>query len=1260
MTAIIKNIMDTSQYGRMELRQHILHRPDTWAGSKSRQVHDEAIFNPETGHLDIKSVDIPMVVRSVMREIVSNAADNVPRSIRYGFDTGIIAVTITPTTVTVYNEGCPIPADYKVFDFKTNQSEFIPYAQFGELLTGSNLEDQRVLEGAGRNGLGAKITNVFSKLFKVTGYDHTRRVWYELVWTNNMERCVSQDIRHFNGISWVTPQGATTTAPVMTRPDGCPPAQHHYSMVCVSFDLDFAHLGYQGQYDRDTYYMLMGMLVEYSFTTKVPFYCNGALFDYSKPTTFFEAVFCPPVEVHPITGAKALGSYKLKDYSHLIHYEWPANVQLIDGPHGTKTAADPRQRPVMEVVIAYTPNHGRCMSYINCQETSQGGVHVDALFEALAAVLRAGVKSFMKKDNDRTVVSVADIRQHVTVIINAYAANVQYSSQTKERATSPVMKVLFSDKEAEAVCKWDLVAMLVRTIKYRKMLNSAGATTNKRRKNIAKAEQSNTLDRTPPQQQVCAFMEGDSAMGYAVSAIKFIPGGRDYMTLYPWRGKILNVTKADDSTILANEEIQEFIELMGFQYGRDYRNPDDFATLRIGNILWMTDADPDGDHIKGLGLNVIARMFPTFFISPFAKIMFYQSPLVRIGKLSFFSVEEAQQYAEQNGLKNVKMRYMKGLGSSNKEDIALDFQRPVYTQVVYDQQAPELLRLAFDKMDKETLRIASGGTGQIMSRKDWLLTAAPAPIHPATPVINFSAWINSAIRAYFVYTFKRAIPDFDGLNDAQRKILYVALMHNITHMKTANLASRVSDATHYPHGEKSMTDCITNLAQDFVGSNNLNYLIPDGQFGTRNFMGGDAADGRYTHTGIMSYMKHMVDMEYLPHVPRIIRGDEECEATHIPFVIAPYPNGAKGIAGGWSTTIPNYNPRDLAALTRYYVMALAGHASTDEPAAIPYYRGFTGMIQMVDNISDHDDVLYVDENGLPMIEYSRMMNRMVAEQRYCKGIRTYGMFRVLSVDDKGAEVEITELPIGMPTHQYKEWLDDIVNVRNGKKAEDVTKRVQHGITISRYTNYSDDTKVHFILHNLSLVVSEMTEKQTKVKKGAVQTAGVVNSVLTEKRVATANITHENLWLTTSIGLTNMHLLNPDGVPVRFDSIQSIVKNFVQRRYPDYVKLMDIRRANLKGRIDTMNVKLRYLRACLDEVIVFPAKANKAQQLEILTKHGFPEAMLKTKQYEICEEEYSILYNKYQALMAEYERECNTHPATVWLQKIDALIPLLPQ
>jgi DNA topoisomerase II len=53
----------------------------------------------------------------------------------------------------------------------------------------------------------------------------------------------------------------------------------------------------------------------------------------------------------------------------------------------------------------------------------------------------------------------------------------------------------------------------------------------------------------------------------------------------------------------------------------------------------------------------------------------------------------------------------------------------------------------------------------------------------------------------------------------------------------AQLAGYVAEHSAYHHGEISLTQTIVGMAQNFVGSNNINYLLPNGQFGSRN-MGG--------------------------------------------------------------------------------------------------------------------------------------------------------------------------------------------------------------------------------------------------------------------------------------------------------------------------------------------------------------------------------------------------------------------------------------
>ena len=77
----------------------------------------------------------------------------------------------------------------------------------------------------------------------------------------------------------------------------------------------------------------------------------------------------------------------------------------------------------------------------------------------------------------------------------------------------------------------------------------------------------------------------------------------------------------------------------------------------------------------------------------------------------------------------------------------------------------------------------------------------------------------------------------------------------------AQLAGSVGEQSAYHHGEASLMGTIINLAQDFVGSNNINLLQPNGQFGTRLVGGKDSASARYIFTRMSSLAK--VILSYL-------------------------------------------------------------------------------------------------------------------------------------------------------------------------------------------------------------------------------------------------------------------------------------------------------------------------------------------------------------------------------------------------------------
>jgi len=97
----------------------------------------------------------------------------------------------------------------------------------------------------------------------------------------------------------------------------------------------------------------------------------------------------------------------------------------------------------------------------------------------------------------------------------------------------------------------------------------------------------------------------------------------------------------------------------------------------------------------------------------------------------------------------------------------------------------------------------------------------------------------------------RSIPSVvDGLKPGQRKILFACFKRKLkSEIKVAQLSGYVAEHSAYHHGEMSLCQTIINMAQEYVGSNNLNLLMPLGQFGTR--LGGkEAASPRYVFTNL--------------------------------------------------------------------------------------------------------------------------------------------------------------------------------------------------------------------------------------------------------------------------------------------------------------------------------------------------------------------------------------------------------------------------
>ena len=250
------------------------------------------------------------------------------------------------------------------------------------------------------------------------------------------------------------------------------------------------------------------------------------------------------------------------------------------------------------------------------------------------------------------------------------------------------------------------------------------------------------------------------------------------------------------------------------------------------------------------------------------------------------------------------------------------------------------------------------------------------------------------------YDCERSIPNMmDGLKISLRKILYSAFKKKITNeIKVAQFSGYVSEHSGYHHGEASLNGAIVGMAQDYVGSNNINLLMPNGQFGTRLSGGKDSASERYIFTEINSLTRYIYResddkiLEYLNDDGLMV--EPVFYAPIIPMVLV---NGSKGIGTGFSTDIMCYEPTKII---QYLQNKLKNIPNTEK--MMPYYEGFKG------SISEISDSRYLIKGC-----YEKINNNTI---------------------------RITELPIGSWTDDYKKFIEDLMDgVKKGKKIKSKIK-----------------------------------------------------------------------------------------------------------------------------------------------------------------------------------------------------------------------------
>ena len=759
---------------------------------------------------------------------------------------------------------------------------YVPELVFGHLLTSANYaEGEKRLVG-GKNGYGAKLTNIFSRRFNVKTLDAGRGLKYEQRWRDNMAVCDPPAIK---------------PAPSTAKP-----------FVEVKWEPDLEKLGYAG-------------------TSASADVREDMVKVFEKRTWDLAATVPRDVKVFFNNQRIAIKSWA--DYAAMY---LPPDEPLISCKIGER----------WEVALAASPaKRFLGISFVNGIPTTAGGTHVNAIVAQVTDTVQAAIKK--ARGAAAAAPAEAAVENTLAVFIKCLVENPTFASQTKEalktRPRDFGSECALPESFLKKLLKLPIVPRLLEALEGKEAKaakKSDGVkTTSVRVPKLVDAVLAGTRDSL---RCTLILTEGDSAKTMALSGLSSVQ--RQTFGVFPLRGKLINPKEAAAARVHANAEVEALKKILGLKAGAEYR---DASSLRYGSVLLMTDQDLDGSHIRGLLLNLFDGLWSSLLRVPgFLKYM--ATPIVRVAAgpeagRSFFSLKEHRAWAaalEAGGAKLPRVKYYKGLGTSSAAEAQGYFAAPRTVPFAFTPACGDALALAFDP--SQASRRKAWLTDAYDAEAEALTSGGALAISDFVrgDLVHFSHYnLQRAIPSVL-----------DGLKVSQRKILFGCFKRRLfkEEIRVAQLAGYVSEHAAYHHGEASLCATITGMAQGFVGANNVPLLEALGQFGSRLSGGDDAASARYIYTRLSAAATKLFPAEDVAVLRYLKEEGEDIEpAAYAPILPLVLLNGADGIGTGFSTSVPSFRPSEVLQRVKARV---SGEASAETPwNPLPFYAGFTGTIR---------------------------------------------------------------------------------------------------------------------------------------------------------------------------------------------------------------------------------------------------------------------------------------------------------------------------
>jgi len=875
----------SERFQKLSQYEHILARPDTYIGGTAKIIQETWVLDKKTNRMIEKIIELVPGFLKIIDEILVNCRDASTRD--ENLKTIRIIVNRETNEISIWNDGEGIPVEKH-----TVHKMMIPEMCFGELLSGENFDDDEWRRTGGRNGFGAKLTNIFSKEFTVDiGSTVTHKRFQQQFTDNKLHKTKAK----------VTNYGKKN------------------GYVSIKFVPDFTKFKGMKGIDDDTFDIIETRAYELAACTKqsVKVYFNGTLL---QPRVFekFMDLYLGPKNEQPRCYIRLHNEMK----NSMIDEkgtEWYWDIGLSIGKDGY-----------------------RHTSFVNGIRTLMGGKHVDYIVNQIIKKIREKVKDKKKRD-----VKPNQVKEHLWVFVNAEVVNPEFQSQTKDLFTSAVkdfkFKCTIPDKfinDFDKKCK--IVSRIIDITEVKDKLDLKKTDGYKQRTlRINKLDDAEDAGTKNSKGTVLILTEGDSAKTFAITGLRVI-GNKKY-GVFPLRGKPINATNATDAQLNKNAEFCNIKKIVGLKDGVIYTDTND---LRYDHICIMADQDIDGSHIVGLFFDIFGAKWKSLFNIKTENGTFFKrfiTPLVRAWKRKevklFFNMSDFEEWKQnQQSLKGWEFKYLKGLGGSESKHVVEYFkEKELYMKDITIENLGIAIKALDNAFHKDKADI----------RKKMLQEYDPNNVVDFTqPTLGIVDFINKEWIHYAHYSTARAIANIcDGLKISQRKVLWGMIDIGCwKEQKLSGIQGKIGESSGYHHGETSMQQAMVKMAQSYPGSNNLNLLYPAGQFGTRRMNGADASGARYISTFLQAFVQILFQSEDSKLLIKN-RSDENKEIEprfYIPIIPMVLVNGCSGMGTGYKTFIPQFNPLEIIDCIKT-LLNTNGNGTIHN--LTPWYHNFQGIIE---------------------------------------------------------------------------------------------------------------------------------------------------------------------------------------------------------------------------------------------------------------------------------------------------------------------------